>query len=400
MRPTPTPRRSAIVVTPWFPNAPGEREGNYVYESARAISENTWSVSVLVSRPYRPRRLGGWFPEWSGRALNAEDFSEFEQVRLVNHLSIPRNLAPRMSDLLLDKSITRELRRTVLDTSATVIHVHTESLAPAAVAVGRATGTKVVVTLHGINVGPRYFGSPWRRERFRRALSSADRVILVGEPLRPFFKELVGRDDHFRCVPNGFSLKRVERQSPVCRDDQPLRFISVSNLHEGKGIDINLVALAALCRRRETNWTYKVIGDGDQRNRLQAMVKDLGLQSRVEFVGAIPHEQVSAHLAAADVFILPSYREAFGIAYLEAMAAGLLTVGVRGQGPSAFIEHGISGLLVPPMDPDGLAQQLSGVLRDMASYRRVAANGARIACEEYTWDRHASAVTAIYEEVL
>jgi glycosyltransferase involved in cell wall biosynthesis len=70
------------------------------------------------------------------------------------------------------------------------------------------------------------------------------------------------------------------------------------------------------------------------------------LDSKVELAGARPHEEIPQYLAAADVFILPSYREAFGIAYLEAMAAGLLVVGVRDQGPSAFIEHGISGLLV------------------------------------------------------
>jgi glycosyltransferase involved in cell wall biosynthesis len=120
--------------------------------------------------------------------------------------------------------------------------------------------------------------------------------------------------------------------SLVLSAERALHFVSVSNLHEGKGIDLNLEALSRLHRDGLTNWTYTVIGDGNQRADLQALVHEFGLDSKVEFAGARPHEEIPQYLAAADVFILPSYREAFGIAYLEAMAAGLLVVGVRIRG--------------------------------------------------------------------
>jgi hypothetical protein len=155
----PSTKHAVTVVTPWFPSVPGEREGNYVYDSARAISEKAWSVSVVVSRPYRARGLDGSLPGWSPRTLSAESFPTFDKVRLVKHLSVPRNLAPRISDALLDRSMIPVLRRTVEETASIVIHAHTESLAPAAVAVGRMTGSKVVVTLHGINVGPPVFSA-------------------------------------------------------------------------------------------------------------------------------------------------------------------------------------------------------------------------------------------------
>ncbi len=389
----------AIVLTPWFPNVPGEREGNYVYDSARAISEQGWPISVLVARPLRPGTLGRLGGERHRSELNRTDFVEFDHVRLVRHLSFPRNLLPRARDLLLDRSLTPALIRLVAETRSRVIHAHTEALAPAAVAAGKATDSRVVVTLHGVNLAPRYFDLPARRRRFRRALSEADRVIIVGEPLRGFFRELVGSDDHFRVVPNGFSLMAAERHTPVLAAGREIRFISVSNLNEGKGIDINLEALSKLQSEGMKDWTYTVVGDGEQQGRLLGMVRESRLESRVRFVGARPHEEIARFLADADVFILPSYREAFGIAYLEAMSAGLLVLGVRDQGPSAFIEHGVSGLLVAPRDVASLAKQLSLIMSDVEPFRAVAEN-AKTASERFTWRRHAEDLAAIYREVL
>jgi glycosyltransferase involved in cell wall biosynthesis len=393
-------RDAVIVLTPWFPRVPGEREGNYIYDSAKAIAGQGWPVYVLVPRPLRPGFLAGHTSPGSQLAPQADAFDEFAGVQSVTHLSVPRSLTPRLNDAILDRTVMPALRRTLDRASARLIHVHTESLAPAAVQVARETGSKVIVTLHGVNVGPRHFNHPARRSRFREALAAADRVILVGEPLRPFFRDLVGRDDHFRVVPNGFSLQPVERRSTMLESGRVLRLVSVSNLHEGKGIELNLEALGSLSRRGMTNWAYDVVGDGDQRDRLRRMVAALGLGERVSFVGALPHQEVARRLSVADVFILPSYREAFGIAYLEAMAAGLLVVGVQGQGPSAFIEHGVNGLLVPPRDSKALAHELEAVMREPSRFRGMAANAARVAVERFDWRNHAISVQAVYREAL
>ena len=391
---------AVIVLTPWFPNSPGDREGNYVYESARAISRSGWRVSVLVSRPYGAGGVARILHGGSSATPKARTFEEFAEISVVKHLSVPRNLTPRISDAVLDRFVVPSLTTMVAQSGARLIHVHTEALAPAAVAVGRAMGAKVVVTLHGINVAARYFDHPTRRSRFQRTLSSADRVILVGEPLRPFFRDLVGNDDRFRVVPNGYSSRPVERSRPLLATGGTIRFVSVSNLHEGKGLDLNLSALAQLKRGGQSNWTYTLIGDGHQRSHLEKLVRASGLSGQVELTGALPPEEIPRQLAGADVFTLPSYREAFGIAYLEAMDAGLLVVGVQDQGAAAFIEHGVSGLLMPPRDADALAQQFSAILRNPSSFRAMAANGRRVAREGYSWEKHAIEVKAVYQEAL
>ena len=179
-----------------------------------------------------------------------------------------------------------------------------------------------------------------------------------------------------------------------------MRWISVSNLHEGKGIDLTLRALARLQQEGLENWTYEIVGGGAERARLDAMTDALGLRDKVIFHGKLPHDQAMRLLAQADVFVLPSYREAFGIAYLEAMAMGLLAIAVSGQGPEAFIAHRRTGLLVRPDDSEALFMAMKTVLENGPEMRRIAAAGQRLVRTEFTWPRHAEKLMAVYREAL
>jgi glycosyltransferase involved in cell wall biosynthesis len=116
-------------------------------------------------------------------------------------------------------------------------------------------------------------------------------------------------------------------------------------------------------------------------------------------MGACAHDQIYILLKSADVFVLPSYREAFGIAYLEAMASGLLAIGVESEGPSAFIKHGDTGFLVPPRDSDALARQLIRIAGDRPAMRKIAESGRDYVTRNLTWNRHAEKLIDIYREL-
>jgi glycosyltransferase involved in cell wall biosynthesis len=121
----------------------------------------------------------------------------------------------------------------------------------------------------------------------------------------------------------------------------------------------------------------------------------------VRFIGAVRHAEIFNQLIGDDVFVLPSYREAFGIAYLEAMAVGLLTIGVMGEGPSQFIRNGENGVLVPPRDVEALAVALRNILvGDHNRWREIALEGQRTVQDFYTWDNHAKQLVEVYEQVI
>ena len=167
-----------------------------------------------------------------------------------------------------------------------------------------------------------------------------------------------------------------------------------------KGIDLTLRALARLRQEGFENWTYEIVGGGSERASLDAMTDALGLRDKVIFHGKLPHDQAMRLLAQADVFVLPSYREAFGIAYLEAMAMGLLAIAVSGQGPEAFIADRRTGLLVRPDDSEALFVAMKTVLENGPEMRRIAAAGQRLVRTEFTWARHAEKLMAVYREAL
>lgn len=394
--------RSVLCVTPSFPATPGDREGNFVYHSLSALARLGVDVSVLVTQPYVPAVLKSLVGKPMGR-VQAGTFSEFSSIDTVGHLSIPRNYARPISNAFYDVRVGSAIRRLLERKRFDLIHAHNESAAPVVAQVAQAAGIPALTTLHGIDMCPRYMQAPAQRVRFRTALNAMDRVILVGEPLREFFAALTQRDDHFRIVPNGFfppSAELCTVSEARRRLEGRIELISVSNLHEGKGIDINLDALALLAGRGFTGWRYRVVGDGDQRSALEAKVRALGLAQSVEFLGARPHEEVYRLLSGADVFILPSYREAFGIAYVEAMALGLLAVGVRGQGPGAFVRDGETGFLVPPRDAEAMATCLQKVFAQPMQCREMARGGRSEVWDRWTWESHARHLIGVYEEVL
>ena len=176
--------------------------------------------------------------------------------------------------------------------------------------------------------------------------------------------------------------------------------VSPSNLQKGKGVDITLRALAALKKHHVFNWHYTIVGDGPERKNLENLVKQLQLECFVSFVGLCAHGKVYEYLKASDVFCLPSYREAFGIAYLEAMAYGLLAIGVQGEGPEAFINNEKTGLLVKPRDVQALAALLKTIFEQQETMQIIAQQGQLHVLKELTWDKHAEHLLEIYKELV
>ncbi|MDC7683165.1 glycosyltransferase [Asticcacaulis sp. BYS171W] len=136
---------------------------------------------------------------------------------------------------------------------------------------------------------------------------------------------------------------------------------ALGRLHVNKGFDV-LIRAVGLLRDRGTEVHLSIAGDGPEKDSLQKLVDDLGLQAIVGFPGWI--EPADGFMATCDLFVLSSRVEPFGLVLAEAMAAGVPVVSTGIDGPRHILLDGQLGRLVPPEDPDALADAMETVLAD------------------------------------
>jgi glycosyltransferase involved in cell wall biosynthesis len=150
---------------------------------------------------------------------------------------------------------------------------------------------------------------------------------------------------------------------PITRDSG-YTLVSICRLVKSKGIDIVLRALKIL-DEKGISYRYMIVGDGKERIFLEGLANELNLGSKVQFLGFIGDDQKWTYLRMADVFVLPSrvnpklHHEGFGVAFIEAAAFGIPSVGSSAGGIPDAVIHEKTGLLVPQESPDKLAEALT-----------------------------------------
>jgi phosphatidylinositol alpha-1,6-mannosyltransferase len=180
--------------------------------------------------------------------------------------------------------------------------------------------------------------------------------------------------------------------------------LSVGRLQRRKGHDVAMAAMAAL-EGSHPDLRYVIVGDGEERRRLESLAAELGVSSRVVFAGEVTDEELPAYYAAADLFVMPNRRdgddvEGFGIVFLEAAAAGVVAIGGRSGGVPEAIEDGVTGLLVEGTDAQELAAAIARLLDDAALRQRMGAAGRARVLEQFTWECAAERVEAIHRSVV
>ncbi len=183
-------------------------------------------------------------------------------------------------------------------------------------------------------------------------------------------------------------------------DDRPL-LLFVGRIQPLKGVDVAVEALARLERVDARLW---IVGgasgnEGDEEvQRVRHLIEERGLTDRVEFKPPQPHHLLSTYYRAADVCLVPSRSESFGLVALEAAACGVPTVASAVGGLLTLVEHGHTGYLVESRNPDDYAAWVDTILGDPVLARRLAVSAAARA-RTYTWSTSAARLRRLYEDL-
>ena len=264
----------------------------------------------------------------------------------------------------------------------------------------RLLGVPFSFTAHAKDI---YAKSPGAEVLAEQAAAAAF-VVTVCEANRRHLAELLGPlAAKVRTLFNGVDLELLCPPKGPRRRAGGARLLCVARLVEKKGVDLLLRAIAQL-RERGLEATCTVIGEGPEREALERLRGELGLDQAVALPGCLPHEAVVAAMRGADLLVQPCRvaadgdRDALPTVLLEAMACGLPCVSTPVGGVAEIIEHRRTGLVVPPENPWALARAIEELLGRPERRRAFAAAGRRRAEELFDRRRNVARLHGWLEE--
>ena len=376
--------------------SPGNDEYLFVHEQARALIELGVDIRVVSPTPWVPPGLRGSERNRRRVVKPARATLDGIAVEYPRALVLPRRL---FFDRLGD-SYYVAMRRRLPDWRATGIDlVHAHQTLPdgaAAQRLARALRVPYVVTVHGADVYQSLRRPASEKRRAAAVLRGAAAVAGVSSAVTRLLKPYVA-PERLHVNLNGTVGGGRPAEPADFVPGRPL-VLTVAYLIERKAHGVVLQALAQL-RRAGRRVEYVAIGDGPLDAALRDQARRLGIADSVHLLGRRPNAEVQRFMARADLFVLPSWDEAFGLVYTEAMMQGTPVLACRGEGCADFIEDGHSGYLVPARDAGAVADVIARVLDDPDEARKVGEAG-RAAAAGLTWQANATRQLAIFETAL
>jgi teichuronic acid biosynthesis glycosyltransferase TuaC len=381
-----------LVVAEYYPRAHDPVLGVWAHRQALAAREAGAEVSVLVlHRPIPP--ISAVRSRDLGRALaviGQPTSAELDgvPVRYVRYLSPPRSRSYQAWGAWAAPSLAHALRALRRQPPFDLIHAH--YAVPAGDAVRRVAGTQpLIVSVHGHDVRGAGAGGP----NVRATLAHAR--LVIANSAGTARRAVAYGADRTRVVHLGADLPA----SPGARATSPT-LVTVAHLAARKR-HADVISALALLRERHPSLRYMIVGDGPERESLRALATSLGVEHRVELRGQLDPPQARAVAHSGSLFVMPSLDEAFGVAYVEAMAGAVPAIGCRGEdGPEEIAAVGGGIALVPPGDVEALAARIDGLLSAPDALEEMGRRARATVEAEFTWKRCGEQTVRAYRDAL
>lgn len=241
---------------------------------------------------------------------------------------------------------------------------------------------------------------PKRRRVFDRIARNASVMVSIASRMEadtkrifPFARTCI--------VHNGINAL-PEKQREISRPpaiEGKLVVFSAGMFYERKGFPLLIQAFSKIAARYPEA-ILRIAGDGAERPQVERMIRECGLENRVQLLGLTPHDTILQEMAWSDVFALIGWDEPWGVVFAEAMEAGKPIVCANDGGINDVVQNGVHGYMVPPRDVDAAAEALGRLLSDREARSRMGQAAKDLVNSEFTWDANARAMKRIFSEVL
>ena len=404
-----TRRHVVVMLTTSYPRFPGDTIGTFMEPIAKGIAARGHEVHVVL--PWHPRLARG--PVENGVHFHAFRYAPHPDLNVFGYaaaLQADVNLRASawVSAPLALAASWRAVRRVAAEVGATLLHGHW-IIPSGAVVTAAGRGLPVVVSLHGsdVYVAERHAVA---RVAAQAALRRLDWLTACSDDLRDRMIALGADPSRATTIPYGVDAQRfrpdaalrAEGRRAVGASPEDLVLFTAGRFVRKKGFEYLIDAVAALA----PGWPglrLVIGGGGDLEAELRARAVDRGIGARVSFPGVLAQDEVAAHLAGADIAVVPSVRDEAGNVdglpntVMEALASGTALVATRVGGIPSVIEHGRTGWLVGERDAGALESAIEGLLADPAARIRLGSAARADVLGRRTWAAVAEAFEQVYD---
>lgn len=398
---------NVLFISHMYPNKNNKNNGIFVHKQVLALKKNyseDLNIKVISPVPYTPKVLALLSNKYRGyRALPRKDIIEGIEVFYPRVFLLPRNLNFATSG----QSFYNGIKNLVSDFETSdfkidLIHSH--------VALPDGYCAKIfkdkikkpyIITIHGQDMDYTIHKSNSLKEKVFEAIKNSNKTIFVSEKLRNTAIGYISDKEKLVVVHNGINIEDLPKNTEEVKAEFKGKrvLLSVGNLINTKGNDLTIKAFASLCKKYE-DLELMIIGSGVEKDNLKELSEELRISDKVIFKGQLPNEIVMKYIKECELFVLPSYREGFGVVYIEAMANGKCAIACEGEGISDVITDGVNGILVKPKDLESLIEKLYMLIENTNLTKQIGEKAAQDVREKFTWKHNAEIMMKIYTEVI
>lgn len=390
-----------LIISHMYPSTFNDINGIFVHKGALQLKELGCEIVVVSPVPLSIFPLSLISEKWKRYSqIPKKTIIDGIEIHYPRYLAFPKGILFHRSGYRMYRGISKLVRELNEKYHFSLIHSHVALPDGfSSMLINEKLKLPHVVTIHGqdlqvtLNRGEKY------KKNIFRVLKNVDKILLVSEKLKRIIinEEFISKAS---VVHNGIDLEQCECKGnlSISKPYNSILILSVCNLYKSKGIELNIEAIAKL-KLKYPNITYWIIGDGVEKENLQKLVVRMALELNVKFLGKLPNREVMGYLEICDIFSLPSWKEGFGIVYLEAMYHGKPVIGVKGEGIADAIKHRENGMLVLPKDIEDLEKQLEFLIINKDKAIKIGENGKKTVEDNFTWQSSAEKVIDVYEEL-
>lgn len=326
------------------------------------------------------------------------------QVKVVtfyNHYD--PNHAKEIDTLILPKFLPRKLsyptsvfalKKILADYQPDIFHAHYVS--SYGVIAALTNYRPLYISVWGSDIYDFPTANKFKRKMVEYALNCADVICSTSFDMAKETKKYT--DKEVEITPFGVDLHRFKPLN-LTRSDEMITIGTAKGLQEVYGIS-QLIKGFAKIEKEYPQARLLIVGDGPKRTEYENMVHQLGIAHKTTFTGYVSNKEVPYYINQMDIFVLPSYRESFGVAAVEAQACGVPVVVTNVGGLPEVVEHEGTGLIIPDNHPDHLSHAFKRLIQDPKLRHEMGAKGMEYVKKRYDWTENASRMIALYERTL